>query len=31
MAVETMPALRKLAREPGLHLVEVPVPAPRRD
>jgi threonine 3-dehydrogenase len=24
----TMPALRKLAREPGLHLVEVPVPVP---
>jgi threonine 3-dehydrogenase len=24
----TMPALRKLAREPGLRLVEVPVPAP---
>ncbi len=27
----TMPALRKLAREPGLHLVEVPVPVPEPD
>ena len=27
----TMPALRKLAREPGLHLVEVPVPVPKPD
>ena len=27
----TMPALRKLAREPGLHLVEVPVPVPQPD
>ena len=27
----TMPALRKLAREPGLRLVEVPVPEPAAD
>ena len=27
----TMLALRKLAREPGLHLVEVPVPVPKPD
>ncbi len=29
--MRTMPALRKLAREPGLRLVEVPVPQPDKD
>ena len=29
--MRTMPALRKLAREPGLCLVEVPVPQPDKD
>jgi threonine 3-dehydrogenase len=31
MVMTTMPALRKLGREPGLQLVEVPVPEPRED